>query len=188
MKKSELKRILRACKSGDPRAQEVLYRHYYGKMLSISLRYAYNREEGVDILHEGFVKIFQNLDQFRSSGSFEAWMSRVMVNTAINHYHRNKKYEQNRQFLEDDLKAEENFGQAEHVFSHLNYEELLQLIRQLSPAYQMVFNLYAIEGYNHREIAEILNISEGASKSNLAKARKKLQQWMEERNSSKIDH
>jgi RNA polymerase sigma-70 factor (ECF subfamily) len=171
-------KILKGCQAGQAQAQQMLYQLFYGKMMSVCQRYAQDREEAKDILQDGFVKVFANLSHFKSDGSLEGWVRRIMVNTAINYYHKNKKT-QTETSIEDDLKEQyslSNSSEDIEAIQKINYEDLLLLVRGLPPAYQTVFNLYVIEGYSHKEIGEMLNINEGTSKSNLAKARMKLQQ------------
>lgn len=172
LKLSKEKKIIKGCRQGKPKYQKMLYELYYGKMMSLCLRYAKTREEAADILHEGYIKVFKNIGNFKEEGSLEGWIRRIMINTAINHYHKHKKHLNNSSIEDEYKELSEN---ADGILQRLSYEDLLQLVRKLPPAYQTVFNLHVIEGYNHREIAEMLGISEGTSKSNLAKARNKLQ-------------
>ena len=169
--------ILKGCQAGQAQYQQMLYQSYYGKMMSVCLRYARDKEEAKDILQDGFIKVFSSLPNFKGEGSLEGWIRRIIVNTAINHYHKSKKF-QNQASIEEDLKEEyslsANFDDLDAI-QKINYDDLLLLIRELPPAYQTVFNLYVIEGYSHKEIGEMLHINEGTSKSNLAKARMKLQ-------------
>ncbi|GAB4395287.1 MAG: RNA polymerase sigma factor [Microscillaceae bacterium] len=168
-------KILRGCRAGKAKYQQMLYEMFYGKMLSVCQRYTQSGEEARDILQEGFIKVFQNLSHFKAEGSLEGWIRRIMINTAITQYHKQRKLQANLS-IEEDIKAFNSLSNDDDsVYRKLAYEDLLRLIRELPPAYQTVFNLYAIEGYNHREIAELLQINEGTSKSNLAKARRHLQ-------------
>jgi RNA polymerase sigma factor (sigma-70 family) len=175
-------KMLSGCKAGKPQYQQMFYEYFYGKMMSVCLRYAQNREEAKDILQEGYIKIFGSIEHYKGEGSLEGWVRRIMVNTAINHYHKNKKLHLNSS-LENEYEevVDSQYDNDTEVLQKLSYEDLLSLIRTLPPAYQTVFNLYVIEGYSHKEIAEMLQINEGTSKSNLAKARMKLQkqinQW-----------
>ncbi len=173
---SQEQQMLKGCQAGQAQYQQMLYQTYYGKMMSVCLRYAHDKEEAKDILQDGFIKVFASLPHFKSEGSLEGWVRRIMVNTAINHYHKSKKF-QHQTSIEDDLKEYSLSGSFDDLeaIQKINYEDLLVLIRDLPPAYQAVFNLYVIEGYNHKEIGELLHINEGTSKSNLAKARMKLQ-------------
>ncbi len=169
--------LLKGCQEGQATSQQMLYQKYYGKMMSVCLRYASDREEAKDILQDGYIKIFASIVNFKGDGSLEGWVRRIMVNTAINHYHKYKKMQANIS-IEDDLKQEHSFIQGfdeADAIQKINYDDLLALIRELPPAYQAVFNLYVIEGYSHKEIGDLLHINEGTSKSNLAKARMKLQ-------------
>lgn len=186
-KKTQEVKMLKGCRAGKAKYQQMLYELYYGKMLSVCLRYARSREEAKDVLHEGYMKVFAGIGNYKGDGSLEGWIRRIMINTAINHYHKNKK-------LKDTFSIEDEYEEAteqdyltdEDVIQQMAYDDLLKIIRTLPPAYQTVFSLYAIEGYNHREIAEMLHISEGTSKSNLAKARKKLQKQVQELLSQKV--
>lgn len=150
-------------------AQEVLYKKYYPTMMSICLRYANHREDALDILHEGFIKVFKNINKFTSGTSFDAWIKRVMVNTAIDYYRKKK-----RRRTEDLDSVYHVSSPNPGVLSQLQTKDILNCLQKLSPSYRAVFNLYIIEGYSHREIAEKLNISESTSRSNLVKARSKL--------------
>ncbi|MEM9984614.1 MAG: RNA polymerase sigma factor [Bacteroidota bacterium] len=165
--------IIEGCLSGGRKYQKLLYERYYGTMLAVCMRYTSDREEAKDVLHEGFIKVFHNLGKFTRGTNLGAWIRRIMVNTAIDHYRKLAKrpslVEINQAVHEADL---------HDVVSDLSAEEILSMVQKLSPAYRMVFNLYVIEGYSHKEVAKSLKISEGTSKSNLAKARVKLQQMV----------
>lgn len=174
------KKVLKACQAGKAKYQKILYEYFYGKMMSLCMRYARNHEEAKDLLHEGYIKVFKNIDKFKGEGSLEGWIRRIMVNTAINHYHKHKKHHQNTPLEAQYENIAEELSPQDNIFQKLAYEDLLKLVRTLTPAYQTVFNLYVIEGYNHNEIAEMLDISVGTSKSNLAKARYKLQEKVRE--------
>lgn len=179
-KKTKEQKIIKGCRAGKARYQQMLYELYYGKMFSICLRYSRSREEAKDILHEGYMKVFSGIGNYKGDGSLEGWIRRIMVNTAINHYHKNKKLKDTFSLEEEYDEVSENESLSEDgIIQQMAYEDLLKLIRTLPPAYQTVFSLYVIEGYNHREIAEMLQITEGTSKSNLAKARKKLQKQVQ---------
>ncbi len=146
--------------------QEALYQQTASKMLVVCMRYAKDRMEAEDVLQMGFIKIFQKIGEYRGDGSFEGWMRRVMVNTAIESYRKNLRT-LNIVPIED---AYEQPGVG-FDFSRLGMQDLLKVIQKLSDGYRMVFNMYIIEGYSHKEIAETLGISEGASKSQLSRAR-----------------
>ncbi len=165
------KEIIEGCLRKEARFQQLLYQKYSRKMYGICLRFAKNRYEADDILQEAFVKIFKNLSRFTHSGSFEGWIRRTFVNTAINYYKKNVKHSQ----TEDIDEQWEISSRNETPVQKMSAEDLLQLIHSLPDGYRMVFNLFVIEGYSHSEIGEMLGISEGTSKSQLARARKVLQ-------------
>ena len=150
--------------------QEELYHRFAPKMYAVCLRYAGNAEEAEDILQEGFIKIFNKIESFRREGSFEGWIRRIFVNTAIEHF-RKKNY------LKPLTEVEENTVEGKYlsVLDTLAEKDIIQLVQQLSPGYRTVFNMYVIEGYTHKQIAEILGISEGTSKSQLSRAKLILQ-------------
>ena len=177
---SEEKRIVKGCKAGKAKYQQILYELYYGKMLSLCLRYTQTRDEAKDVLHDGYVKVFKSIKNFQGKGSLEGWVRKIMVNTAINYYHKSKKISTS-SYLDDDFQGAGALEMHEdEIIAKLSYDDIIKFVRMLPPAYKTVFNLYVIEGYNHREIAEMLGISEGTSKSNLAKARMKLQKKIQE--------
>ena len=150
--------------------QEELYNRFSSKMYAVCLRYAGNGEDAQDVLQDGFVKIYKNLSRFRGEGSFEGWIRRIFVNTAIEHLRR-------KTYLKPIADKEENTipYKEKTALDRLGEKDILNLIRELSPGYRTVFNLYVVEGYTHKEIGDILGISEGTSKSQLARARMILQ-------------
>lgn len=160
------------CLAGSAEAQELLYRRYSSKMFGVCLRYAKNRMEAEDILQDGFIKVFQNLKHFRKEGSLEGWVRRIMVNTAINYYKSNLKYLQTMDI--DDVPG--SSGLSVDASDQMSVKVLLKLVQGLPEGYRVVFNLYVIEGYSHKEIAAMLNVSENTSKSQLSRARKVLQE------------
>jgi RNA polymerase sigma factor (sigma-70 family) len=162
--------LIRGCINGDRRMQEALYNRFSPRMYAVCLRYAGNAEEAEDILQEGFIKIFKKLDTFRSEGSFEGWIRRIFVNTAIEHFRRKR-------YLQTVSEKEENTieGKDISVLDKLAAKDILALIKELSPGYRTVFNMYVVEGYTHKEIADMLGISEGTSKSQLSRAKVILQ-------------
>jgi len=169
--------IIQNCLAGDTNAQELLYNKYSGKMYGVCLRYSDNYDDAKDILQEGFIKVFTNLHQFKGKGSFEGWIRRIMVNTALEKY-RDKRY-LNRVDEEDAEKLEKV---DYNVIDEMSARDLMKVIQELSPKYRMVFNLFAIEGYSHKEISVLLEISEGTSKSNLSRARVILQEKLADYN------
>lgn len=164
------KRLIKGCLKGKPEAQKMLYDLYSPKMMGVCLRYAKNREEAEDIMQEGFIRVFTKLDTFKNKGSLEGWVRRVIVNTALRHIQKNARFLANVGWEDVDYEMGEN----ETVASNLAYEELLALVNELPDGYRMIFNLYAIDGFSHKEISQKLGISEGTSKSQLARARKYL--------------
>lgn len=181
--KEHLKTIISGCIRKERRAQEELFRLYYGKMLSVCMRYKADRDSAEEILQEGFIKIFDKLEAFDYKGSFEGWMRRIMANTAIDNIRKSKK---NPLLTDNDedfrMGAEDPVVEREEVeFTTLKAEMAMEAINSLSPAYKAVFNLYVMEEYTHKEIAEILGISEGTSKSNLSKAKLNLQRILSEK-------
>jgi RNA polymerase sigma-70 factor (ECF subfamily) len=173
--------LIRGCMSGNEKYFHLIYDKYYGRMFNIGRRYARDRDEARDMTQEGFIRAFMNISQYKGNGSFEGWMRRVMVTTCINYFNKyNSKL--TLEFRDHLEKISYENGHSKHntgddnspVVSKMNSEALLQLVQQLPPAYRMIFNLHIIDGYSHVEIAKQLNISEGTSRSNLLKARKKL--------------
>ncbi len=166
-----VQQLIKDCIAGERSQQEHLYKYFAPRMFGICLRYAKDYPQAEDILQEGFIKVFNNLNRFRAEGSFEGWMKRIFINTAIEYY---RKSSQRIVIYESDSLPE--LALDSQIISKLAMDELLQLIQQLPFGYRTVFNLFVIEGYSHKEIAAMLNISEGTSKSQLARARNNLQQ------------
>ncbi len=178
-----LNNIVKACIKGDCNAQTQLYKLFAGTLYAVCLRYASNNDDARDILQEGFIKIFDKLHQYKNKGSLEGWMRKVVVNTALERIRRGHRF-----VLIDDYNQMENeHFQYEHILAHIQEQELLGMIQELSPQYRMVFNLYAIEGYAHHEISSKLHISEGTSKSNLFRARELLKAKIESRYQVEIE-
>jgi RNA polymerase sigma factor (sigma-70 family) len=163
--------IIQGCIEGNPRMQEELYRRFSPKMFAVCLRYSGKAEDAQDILQEGFIKVYRNLDRFRGEGSFEGWIRRIFVNTAIEHYRRSVAL-----YPVNESQAAQLEDKEWSAFDKLSVKDLVRMIQVLSPGYRTVFNLYVVEGYTHREIGEMLGISEGTSKSQLARAKAILQQ------------
>jgi len=159
------------CLDNDPKAQGELYKWFAPRMFGICLRYTRNKMEAEDVLQEGFIKVFRYLKDYRNDGSLEGWIRRTMVNTAINFYKKKAKYQR-------DISLEQSEPinhDEESAIDMLSAKELLSFIHELPDGYRMVFNLNIIEGYTHKEIGEMLNISENTSKSQLSRARGVLQ-------------
>ncbi|MEM7105098.1 MAG: sigma-70 family RNA polymerase sigma factor [Bacteroidota bacterium] len=164
------KELIDGCIAGNRNCQEVLYRYFSPKMFGICLRYGSDYHSSEDILQEGFIKVFNNLNKFRGDGSFEGWLKRIFINTAIEHYRKSQNHKGHTEL--DAVRANAVNGVA---IQNLATQDLLKLVQKLSPGYRMVFNLYVIEGFSHKEIAQKMGISEGTSKSQLARARVILQ-------------
>lgn len=176
--------LIKACIDGDPRMQEELYRRFAPKMYAVCFRYANNADDAQDLLQEGFIKVFRNLHRFRAEGSFEGWVRRVFVNSSIEQF---RKKSAKLSMLTE--KEEGTIPDSDiSALDSLAERDILALIRDLSPGYRTVFNLYVVEGYSHREIGELLNISEGTSKSQLARAKailqKRVAQYLSDTNKS----
>ena len=173
------KTLVKECLKQNSAAQRQLYEHFAPVMLAICYRYAKSMKDSEDILQEGFVKVYKYLPQYKFEGELGAWIRRIMVTTALNYLKRNKKYQQDLSFAELPLHLVSDDNPA----ILLDGKELAELIRQLPTGFQTIFNLYAVEGYTHNEIGEILGISEGTSKSQYARARYLLIQWIEKHSS-----
>ncbi len=165
------KEFIERCLKNDPQAQEALYRQYAPKMFGICLRFTRNKMEAEDILQDGFIKVFSYLKDYRNEGSLEGWIRRTIINTAINYYKKKVK-----RFNEMNIdKADYVNHEDETILDKLSAKELLNLIQELPDGYRMVFNLAIVEGFTHKEIGDMLNISENTSKSQLSRARNVLQ-------------
>lgn len=169
--KLSLEEIIEGSKRGERKFQELLYKHFASKMLVVCARYAKDNFEAEDMLQVGFVKIFEKIADYKGDGSFEGWVRRIMVNTSIEFYRKNA-----RMFPMVDMDHAPESPVQENQMARMNMNDLLSIIRKLSPGYRLIFNMYAIEGFSHKEIAKELGISEGTSKSQLARARAILQE------------
>jgi RNA polymerase sigma factor (sigma-70 family) len=165
--------LIRGCTLEYKAYQKALYDKYAGRMLAVCIRYARDRAEAEDILQDGFIKIFDNISSFKGEGSFEGWIRRIIVNTALNQYRKNSSRNEVYEYEMQDFDATHDEMNA---MSKLSEKELLRIIAELPDGYRLVFNLYAIEGYSHKEISEMLLIKESTSRSQLVKARQVLQQ------------
>ena len=163
--------LIKACLQGDAKAQKQLYEKYSRMMFGICLRYSNTYEEAKDILQDGFVKVFTKMGQFGFQGSFEGWMKRIFVNTALEYYRTQKNH-----MYQADVDAAFDLPHHDFTMDKMSQKEILALIQAMAPGYRNVLNLYVIEGYSHAEIAEMLKINEGTSKSQLSRARIILQQ------------
>ncbi|RIV22535.1 sigma-70 family RNA polymerase sigma factor [Fibrisoma montanum] len=171
--------LLAGCLRNHRQSQELLYRQFYGYAMGVCLRYTPTREEALEVLNDGFLKVFTRLDQYNPEHSFKGWLRRILINTALDHYRHEIHH-----YKHDDI---DRAGQTivsdqADAFSQLAHEDLIGLVQRLSPAYRIVFNLYVIDGFSHEEIAEKLTISVGTSKSNLARARENLRVLLKQMN------
>jgi len=166
--------LIRGCRENSRKIQEMLYRRYAKTMFKICLLYENDRDKAKDILQEAFIKIFRNIGNFKRNGSLKGWMRKIVTNTAIDHYRKN--------YGEAQFIPIENiippFSDEESVNSILNTKDIISQVNRLPDGAKMIFQLFAIEGYSHKEIAELLNISEGTSKSQTNRAKQLLQQWI----------
>jgi len=173
MGEEELHQLIGGCIRKDRGSQKMLYKAFYGFSMGICLRYANNREEAAEVMNQGFFKVFTRIDTYDTTRPFKAWLGKIMTNVSIDYYRANLKMA-----YAEDLDKAENITDGELPDRKLNYEDLLAMVQKLPNAYRTVFNLYAIEGYTHEEIGEMLDISSGTSKSNPHKARQKLKQMI----------
>lgn len=167
--------LIRGCRENNRKCQEMLYRRYARAMYNLCLVYENNREKAKDILQDAFIKFFWNIDSFNNRCSLEAWLKKIITNTAIDHYRKN--------YAEADLIPIENitppFSKEESVTSILNTKDIISQVKRLPNGARMIFQLHAIEGYSHKEIAKLLHISEGTSKSQINRAKHLLRHWVE---------
>ncbi|GAA4732781.1 RNA polymerase sigma factor [Flavisolibacter ginsenosidimutans] len=170
-------RLVKDCLKHKAAAQRELYNRFSASMLAVCYRYTKSVADAEDVLQEGFVKVFRNLQQYKGEGELGAWIRRIMVTTAINFLKKNIRYNAEMVFGEEHLHAVSNHQPQVNIEA----KELADLIRQLPAGYQTVFNLYAVEGYNHVEIGKMLGIQEGTSRSQYARARALLIQWIEQK-------
>lgn len=161
--------LIQACIKGDKSSQKALYKSFYGYAMSICMRYSMNREEAAEVMNDGFMKVFTKLTKYDTSRSFKGWLRKIMINTALDNYRHNLKH-----YYQQDIETSPDVSASGNVLADMAYEDIVGLVQKLSPAYRTVFNLYVMDGYTHEEIAEMLSISVGTSKSNLSKARENL--------------
>jgi len=176
--------IIDGCIAGERRSQQRVYELFYGKMMAVCLRYTKNTDQAKDILQDGFIKVFRSMEKFNRDGSFEGWIRRIMVNTAIDHFRRAK----NAYLLLGEERSIEDFGdqdeedtlvdEAEDDLPDLKPADVINAMQKLTPAYRTVFNLYVFEEMTHKEISEVLGINIGTSKSNFAKAKHNLKKLL----------
>ncbi len=177
--------LVRGCKNGDRLSQKRLYEQFYGRMMGVCLRYASNRDEAAEILNKGFLKVFNTIKNYDPQiGRLDSWIYKIMMNTAIDHFRSEFRHRNNVVEIEQAYYV----GDQSDVLHHISAEEIIGLIQKLTPGYRTVFNMYVMEGMSHGEIAKELGISEGTAKSNLAKARKKLQLMIDEMNKVSLSY
>ncbi|WP_243421765.1 RNA polymerase sigma factor [Marinifilum breve] len=173
MENRELEQIVKECSKGKSKAQELLYREFAPKMLGVCLRYSNDLSEAEDTLQDGFIKVFQSIKSYQFKGSFEGWIRRIMVNTALEKFRKSK----NMQVVDEVWEPDPDSEPDESIqSSNIPLEVLLQMVQGLPDRYQMVFSLYVLDGYTHNEISEVMDITVGTSKSNLARGRAILKQ------------
>jgi RNA polymerase sigma factor (sigma-70 family) len=169
----DFEKVLKRCSRGDLNAQEHLFKQYYGYVMSISLRFSSCRDDALEITNDSFLKIFKNIESHQVDKEFKAWVRRIVVNTAIDHYRKSKKNE-----VEISIEEAYNESADESVIDNLNAGEIIKLINSLPMAFRYTFTLYEIEGFSHDEIALQLGITTGTSRSNLTRAKKILRQMI----------
>jgi len=183
MGEEELHQLIGGCIKQERNSQKMLYKAFYGFSMGICLRYANNREEAAEVMNQGFYKVFTRIETYDISRPFKAWLGRIMMNVSIDYYRANLKMA-----YTEDLDNAEYVTDGELADRKLNYDDLLAMIQKLPNAYRTVFNLFAIEGYTHEEIGDLLGVAPGTSKSNLHKARQKLKQMINEADSSSSNY
>lgn len=166
--------LIHGCINGDRQIQEILYKRFSSKMYGVCLRYSGSPDDANDLLQEGFIKIYKNIDKFRGDGSFEGWIRRIFVNTAIEHFRKKVKLYNVSEVQENTIEDTDI-----SVLDKLAVKDIIVLVNELAPGYKTIFNMHVIEGYSHKEIADILGITEGTSKSQLARAKGVLKKSLE---------
>lgn len=171
----DLEDVILACRDNDGRAQRMLFQQFFGFAKGISLRYSSSAEEAEEILNESFLKVFQNLERYDLQQPFKAWLRTIVVNTAISYYRKNQKFHG-----EIGLDHIQEFGFDETVIDQISADEILELVQQLKPIYRTVFTMHVVDGYQLREIADILNFNEATVRSHFARARLRLQELIKQ--------
>lgn len=169
----DFQQIIQGCCKRDRSMQNALYRLFYAYGMSICIRYVENEPEAISVLNDGFLRVFRNIKKYDSAQPFKPWFRRIVINAAIDYVKSQKKFK-----MEMSMEEAKNMPTREDILSRINYKELMAMVQSLSAAYRTVFNMYVIDGFKHEEIAEILGISVGTSKSNLMRARAKLQELL----------
>ena len=168
-----LEQLIENCKSNDTKAQSELYKLFSSKLFTVCLKYSRNYVEAEDNLQDAFLTIFKKIEQYKNKGSFEGWLKRVTVNTVLQQYRKEKVFDIVNETIADEVEIEIDEDD-------LSIDYLLQIIQELPDRYRLVFNMYVLDGYSHKDIAEMLEINIGTSKSNLARARQILKQTIED--------
>lgn len=169
--------LISGCKEGNRKVQKALYDKFAGTMFAICLRYCHDRDNALDVLQDGFIKVFSRIGTFHGTGSFEGWMKKIFIHSAINHYHKVRHLSE---LIIQQEEIHDTGSDQTDIISKMSEREILKLISTLPDGYRMVFNLYVIEGYDHEKIAVMLGITAGTSRSQLVKARKTLQKKIKE--------
>ncbi|MBL0342798.1 MAG: RNA polymerase sigma factor [Bacteroidetes bacterium] len=169
--------IIKGCIRKDRQSQKALYDRFASVMYAICLRYTHSRDNALDVLQDGFIKVYSSLESYKGEGNFEGWLKRIFINTAISYYHKIKTLADH---FPDSEETTYNYSDEINIISKMSEKELLKLISKLPDGYRMVFNLYVIEGYDHEEIGKMLSINPGTSRSQLLKARRVLQQQLKD--------
>lgn len=172
--KDPLFEIIQGCVKNDNKCQQIIYQKFYGKMLGACMRYSKDREEAKDILQDGFLKVFTTIKLYSGRGSFEGWIRKIMINTALDAIRKNKKIVQyaNSDYVNDN--AEETTEEEFEDYTNISTTEIMEAVQQLPISYRTVFNMFVVDGFSHLEISEQLGINVGTSKSNLSKAKMNL--------------
>jgi RNA polymerase sigma factor (sigma-70 family) len=180
----QLQALIDGCLKGDRRSQQAVHKLYYGKMKAVCMRYTRDYDQANDVLQEGFLKVFNNLEKFTGVGTFEGWMRRIMVNLSIDRFRKLKhdfillsEPDDIERYSDDTEEVLDEIDELEEIYS-ITPEQIIDAMQQLTPAYRTVFNLYVYEDYTHQDIAEALGISVGTSKSNYAKAKKNMKKLL----------
>jgi len=169
----ELTEMIKACKAQHPLGQRKLYEHFYAYVKTICLRYASKMEDCEEIMDDSFIKVFRGIDKYDFERPFKYWLRTIVVNTAIDFYRQSM-----RVIKSNTIDDYYNLSVDDQTLSRMSCDEILKIVQKLSPAYRNVFMMFVMDGYSHKEIGELLKITEGTSKSNLAKARMKLQEMI----------
>lgn len=175
------KELVQGCRKGNRLAQKFLYERYFGKMLGIAMRYTKHQEEAIEILNAAFLKVFTSLDKYEDNNNLAGWIAKIVFNSAIDHVRRHTKYRKVMNF-----EVERDAAVYNDSINHLQAEDLYKLIQKLPTASQTVFCLYVIDGYKHKEVADMLDITVGTSKWHLANARKELQRLIRQQDREEL--